>query len=209
MTLFSPTISTLAKAIENNHFLSWPGIEKLNFTKLSAHSIPTSMGHLNQERKNQQSTKNQSNKPEPTDETECYFPQMKTEKSNMLFSKIQPYAPKLMAYGDLTGQFPYKSLNSNFYIYVLYDYNSNSILVQAIPNRQAWTIAQAWQALTDQLNTNGHKYNNFVLDNEILTDLRKAFSKYHITYECVLPKIHCCNAAERAEQTFKNHFWLE
>ena len=56
-TLFSPAISTLKKAIANNHLLTWPGIEKLNFTKLVVDSLPMSLGHLNQERKNLQSTK--------------------------------------------------------------------------------------------------------------------------------------------------------
>ena len=32
-TLFSPTIRTLQKAIANNHFLLWSGIEKVNFEK--------------------------------------------------------------------------------------------------------------------------------------------------------------------------------
>ena len=43
-------------------------------------------------------------------------------------------------------------------------------------------------------------------DNEISTELKNAFKKYKIKYECVPPKIHRRNTAERAIQTFKNHF---
>ena len=94
----------------------------------------------------------------------------------------------------------------NRYIYVLYGYDSNAILVKAIPNQQEQTIENAWENLTKRLNTNGHKYNNFILDNEISAELKNAFKKYKIEYECVPPKIHRRNAAEQAIQTCKNHF---
>ena len=204
-TLFSPTVRTLQKAILNNHFLSWPGIEKVQFDKLVENSIPMAMGHLHQERRNLRSTKTEEDK-QMQDEIECFFPQQEKEKVNMTFSILQPYAPKSKAYGDLTGQFPYKSSNGNRYIYVLYDYDSNAILVHPIPNRQAQTISCAWTTLTERLMKNGHRYENFILDNEISSDLKQAFKKYEIEYQCVPPKIHRRNAAERAIQTFKNHF---
>ena len=94
----------------------------------------------------------------------------------------------------------------NRYIYVMYDYDSNAISVQAILNKQAHTIANAWENLTNRRNMNGHKYNNFVTNNEILVELKNAFKKYNIKYECVPPKIHRRNVAKRAIQTFKNHF---
>ena len=72
---------------------------------------------------------------EITEKENCYFPEHRKEKCNMVFSAIHLYSPKQTAYGDITGQFPYKSSTGNRYIYVLYDYNSNAILVQAIPNR--------------------------------------------------------------------------
>ena len=51
-TLFGPMISTLQKAITNNYFLRWPGIEKFDFKKLVPNIIPKVLGHLNQEQKN-------------------------------------------------------------------------------------------------------------------------------------------------------------
>ena len=75
-----------------------------------------------------------------------------------------------------------------------------------IPNRQAQTISCAWTTLTNRLTKNGHRYKNFILDNEISSDLKQTFKKYEIKYQCVPPKIHQQNAAERAIQTFKNHF---
>ena len=55
--LFSPTIRTIQDAINNNHLVTWPGIDKLNFTKLIQDTTAIEMGHMKRERKNLQSTK--------------------------------------------------------------------------------------------------------------------------------------------------------
>ena len=94
--------------------------------------------------------------------------QHKKDKCNIMFSTIHLYTPKQTAYRDLTGQFPYKYSMGNQYIYLMSNYDSNAILVQAIPNKQAKIIAQVWEKLTEQMTMNGHKYNNFILDNEFL-----------------------------------------
>ena len=58
-------------------------------------------------------------------------------------SQVFTHSAKEMAYGDLTGRFPYTSSRENQYIYVIYDFDSNMILTKAIPNRQAATIRAA------------------------------------------------------------------
>ena len=54
---FSPVSSTLQKCINKGNFLSWSGIEDLDFNKLLKTTEATIKGHLDQERKNLQSTK--------------------------------------------------------------------------------------------------------------------------------------------------------
>ena len=54
---FSPSLSTFTKAISIDNFLTWPGIEDLNFGKLIGTTIATEKGHLDQEHKNLQSIK--------------------------------------------------------------------------------------------------------------------------------------------------------
>ena len=54
---FSPVISTFQKCINKGNFLSWPGIEKLNFNKLIKTTEATLKGHMDQERKGLRSTK--------------------------------------------------------------------------------------------------------------------------------------------------------
>ena len=176
--LFSPYPSTLQEAIQKNFLITWPGIDKINFNKYAANKIPTIKGHMIQERKNLRSTKIQS--PNTEDDSD-YFPK-KESSTKLLFSKLLPYTPKELAYGDLTGRFPFKSSRGNEYIYIVYDYDSNAILAEAIPNRQAKTITEAWTKIYNRLTKNGPSFNHFILDNEISEDLKKSFEKYDISF---------------------------
>ena len=44
------------------------------------------------------------------------------------------------------------------------------------------------------------------MDNEASDTLKQAMTKYNETFQLVPPHTHRANAAERAIQTFKNHF---
>ena len=46
----------------------------------------------------------------------------------------------------------------------------------------------------------------FVLDNEFSSRLKDVLKNNNLKYQLVPPNVHCRNAAERAIQTFKNHF---
>ena len=54
---FSPVISTFQACIQRGNFVTWPGIDNLNFKKLLGTTEATLKGHLDQERKNLQTTK--------------------------------------------------------------------------------------------------------------------------------------------------------
>ena len=54
---YSPCISTLTQAIKNGNFDSWPGLADQKLYKFMKRTLATSMGHLDQERQNLQSTK--------------------------------------------------------------------------------------------------------------------------------------------------------
>ena len=51
-TAFSPSITTFIKAIKNENFITWPGIDTLNFATLLGTTKATELGHLDQERAN-------------------------------------------------------------------------------------------------------------------------------------------------------------
>ena len=54
---FSPVISTFIKAINNNHFTTWPELTTKLIQRHLPNKIRTAKGHINQERKKLQSTK--------------------------------------------------------------------------------------------------------------------------------------------------------
>lgn len=199
---FSPTLDTFQKAINNSQFLTWPAIDKINIKKFLTDQTATHMGHLDQERSHLQSTKL------PKDIRHDFFPTTSTPspKQYSVCSKIVPFSPKELSYGDLTGSFPYTSSRGNKYLYVMYDYDSNAILLHPLKTRQASEITSAWQTLHTKLTQHGHKIKNFILDNEFSHDLRQALTKNKINFQLVPPNVHRRNAAERAIRTFKAHF---
>ena len=164
---FSPSLSTFQRAIRKGHFITWPGITNINFEKHIKNIIPTAKGHLDQERANLQSTK------EKNDKTEDYEPTDGIAKKTWENAAIlYAFNPKEKTYSDQTGRFPHRSSRGNEYVMVMYDYDSNAILVTALKNRQAKTIADAWESLHQRLTQSGHVTKNFVLDNECSNELK-------------------------------------
>ena len=107
---------------------------------------------------------------------------------------------------DLTGRFPYKSSRGNEYILIAYHFDSNVIWGLPVKNRQAKTLTNAWTTLHQKFAQNGLHPNTWILDNETSHELQSAMTKYNKTYQFVPPHTHRANIAERAIQTFKNHF---
>ena len=53
---------------------------------------------------------------------------------------LTTYQDLKKGYMDLCGRFPHRSTRGNEYILLLYDYDSNVILVEALSSRQAGEI---------------------------------------------------------------------
>ena len=98
----------------------------------------TIKGHLDQGRKNLQSTKTQV-------DTSDIFPPKSTNTTNELYHSIYKLGED-KNYMDLTGRFPYQSSRGNNYVYLSYHYDANAILLQMLKNREAESIKDAWLA---------------------------------------------------------------
>ena len=201
----SPVLQALQLAICNDHFISWPGIDKIKFERYINDTLAIDKGHLDHEQKNLRSTSTV----QPHDFQDL-FPASKHRvtppKSYTLFSSVIPFTAKEMTYGDITGAFPYTSSRGSKYIYVMYDYDANPILTYPLKSRQAHEIVKAWTTLHAQMTRHGHPITNIILDNECSNELRKALQKNNIIFQLVPPDAHRRNAAERAICTFKHHF---
>ena len=192
-TMGFPALTTFNLKKKNLH--SFPSIEKINWLK-QPQSIHTAKGHLKQERKNLQSTKNPSmSELSPSPESKTYN----------VFALIEDFHTASKAYTDLTGRFPFQSSRGNNYLFILYDYDGNAILAEPIKNRQAGTIKAAWQKLHSRLKLSGNKPLLYIMDNECSRDLQKALHEESCSFQLVPPHVHRRNAAERAISTFKDH----
>ena len=165
---FILSLSTFQRAIQKGNFVTWPSIKHINFKKLIKQLVPTAKGCLDQERANLQSTKIVTNKKtiedlEPTDRNAT-----KTFQNTAI---LYPFNPKETTYSDQTGRIPYQSSRGNEYLMIMYDHDANAILVEALKNRQAKSISDAWENLHRRLTMHGHITKN-ILDNECSAELK-------------------------------------
>jgi hypothetical protein len=124
--------------------------------------------------------------------------------THMVFSVITDTHNKIAT--DLTGQFPTVSGLGNRYILVCYVYDCNAILTTPMHNRSATEHLRAFNLLHMYLVDRGFTPKHQRLDNEALAGFKSNLRQKGIDFQLVPPHNHCRNAAERAIQTFKNHF---
>ena len=210
--LFSPALSTLRHALDRGFLPQFPGLTAKTLAKYPPHSIAMVKGHLDQTRKNQRSTKPKAAEPvlpasSPLSDHDSAFPPSDphNERSHHCYAAIvDPTSGQI--HTDQTGKFIIASSTGFNYILVLYDYDSNSILVEPMRSRTGPCILQAFQTLHARLVAAGLRPKLHRLDNECSSALKQFLVDVDIDFQLVPPGLHRRNAAERAIRTFKNHF---
>ena len=109
-------------------------------------------------------------------------------------------------YSDQTGRFVAPSDKGNQYLFIIYDYDSNSIHAEPMKNRTTNSILTAYKTVHQCLCTAGLKPKLQWLDNECSQILKDYMIEQGIDYQLVPPHVHQCNAAGCAIRMFKNHF---
>ena len=109
-------------------------------------------------------------------------------------------------YNDLTGSFPYMSLEGNVCYLIVYHYESNAILGLPISGFDDNTVFAAYKTQFEFLESKGYKIKLNVMDNQCTKQIKKFLTDKDCELMLVEPHNHRVNAAERAIQTFKNHF---
>ena len=89
---------------------------------------------------------------------------------------------------------------------MIYDYDCNSISDIATKTCYVSDLTSAFTTLHSTLNKRGAAPVCYIMDNEFSSEIKKAMTKYQLTYQLVPPHQHRHNAAECAIQTFKHHF---
>ena len=196
--LGGPTISTLQRAIRAGYLTTWPELTSSNVSKLKTPDY-TILGHLDQKRKNSQSTREIH---EAKDWDETIKSQM-PNKSNDFLHKILSFNDTI--YTDLTGRFSCKSKRGYQYVFITYSYDSNAILARPLKSRKASEILEVLTEVHEYLSLRGFKPQHQILDNEISSLVSNFLKSSSVKFQLVPPHIHRRNAAERAIRTFKNH----
>ncbi len=202
---------TWIKAIDKDWFSTWPGLTSSAVRKHLSKSPMTVMGHMHRIRKGirpsakitREQLMQEENDPEPTLDP----PRGNIDRKHFVGVDAVKFEDlKGIISTDLPGRFPITSAQGNAYVFVMYDYDSNSILAVPIKNRRKQSLIQGYKDCLVDLTRAGIKPILHRLDNEISNDMIAEIEERAMDYQIAAPGDHRLNFAERAIQTFKNHF---
>jgi hypothetical protein len=109
-------------------------------------------------------------------------------------------------YTDCTGRLPARALDGQQLFFVAYDYDTNYIFAIPITSTSDKDIMDAFAQVHQLLTNKGYQPVFNVTDNQAATPIKSYMEQHNGTVQLVEPNNHRVNAAERAIQTFKNHF---
>jgi hypothetical protein len=107
-------------------------------------------------------------------------------------------------FSDLAGRFPVIVFDRSQYI-MISQYKSY-IYAELLPSRIETSLGVAFTRTYQFFKDLGHQLQFQVLDNEYPESLVRSFKQQRVIVERVPPNQNCANKAERAIQTFRNHF---
>ena len=119
---------------------------------------------------------------------------------------IQVYDTADTLYTDQTGKFPVVSSRGNKYQMVLYHVGTNSIWVHPTKDKTEGEMKRARGHALGRMKACGIKATQRVLDNEASSAYKQAIKESTMSYKLVPPGDRHRNVAEKATQTWKDHF---
>ena len=146
---FSPTTRTWIQAMKKGHFKTWPSVTVEAIQCYLPKSEATTVGHLDQQRKNIQSMKHTD---DDQDTMHTLSALEKVLNTHALYAATICYnEPTGKLYTDLTGRFPVQSRRSHKYILVAYNFDSNSIHVKPLKSRHDNDTIKAYEEIYTML----------------------------------------------------------
>ena len=141
-----------------------------NVNRFLIKSEETNKGHQQQQRMHQkipvtspvQQTTVQPPLPLPEEPMEPLI-----QRTHVIFAAMYQIPPDKsdLAYGDLTGRYPFQSLHGYNYVLVVYHYDANGILVKGLKNCEKGTILNSYKTIHGRLKRCGRKPKLQVLNN--------------------------------------------
>jgi hypothetical protein len=168
--------------VKAGYYTTWPELTASRIDKYLVKLGATIKGHLDQQRKHTQSTKPKA-KPKATKPFKFpgagesigeQQPVAPEERCNHVFLTCTEITGQI--YSDQPGQFLCRSSSGMAYIMVAHDYDSNAILVEAMPSRTSASMRMAYKEIHRILTSRGFRPQYQRLDNEISKEF-KVFSR--------------------------------
>ena len=201
-----PAKETFTNAVRAGNYATWPGLTTTLISKHFPDSDETQKGHMKGQRKGVRSTR-----ASPAFQTKLepgldYSPPQRgaTSKFHDIFVNIYDLLDTI--HTDQTGAFPVTSQRGYRYIMVGIHLDANYIFCETMKNRTEGEMITAYQKMVDRMILAGLGLKHHRLDNECSENFKLAIRNNNMTHELVPPDCHRRNMAERAIQTFKNHF---
>jgi hypothetical protein len=199
-----PAKQTWFNAIKAGNCDSFDGLTYSNVARYCPDADETILGHLAQQRQNVRSTKPRPPALNPAPLLSAIAPKEPELPSNKVHIRVVPIS-KL--YTDDTGRFPVKARSGNQYVMIAYHANGNLILQQAFKTMSDKHCNAAYNSIMMRLAAHGFSVDLQILDNEASAAYKQAITfTWQSKFQLVPPEMHCCNCAERAFRTFKDHF---
>ena len=200
----SPAISSFAAAVKRKYM---PSLFRLTSSILAAnppHTTPTALGHLDQIRQGQQSTKRFTSlfQDVEDDASELQPPISETSINNHAYVHVFMLTETM--HSDLTGKLPITSFSGMQYIII--SVLDGYIHAEPMKSRHQLEYIAAYKRTINFFSNLGRKPIFQRLDNETSTALESFARGNDISIQYCAPHQHRALKAERAIRTFKNHF---
>ena len=111
-----------------------------------------------------------------------------------------------VVYNNLTGNFPFMSLDGSVCFLVIYHYKANDIFAIPITGLDDVSIFEAYKKKFDELTAKGFKPKMNIMDNQATKHIKKFLTEEQCKLQLMEPHNHQMNAAKQAIQTFKDAF---
>ena len=192
---FCPPHQTLLRAANLGFLDNIPFLTASNIHTHLAKTPATAKGRLRLHPQGLSSTRRQHARDKPTNvPTEVYCYAALADKQHGTF------------YSDCTGALPTRALDGQQLFFIAYAYDPNYIFAIPIVTTSNECIIAAYIEVFQTLTDRGYKPQFSVTDNQASAPIRQFLRQQQCDLQFVEPNNHRVNAAERAIQTFKNHF---
>jgi hypothetical protein len=159
--MFSPTKSSLMRDVKNGHLTTWPSLTEQAINKHFKLMPATAMGHIDQRRHNIRSNSKDSITSEMEDETAT--PAGLGTKTHFVYAVVIDQG---QLNTDLTGRFPVRSSNGNWYVMICYSYNCNYVKPGPMKSRSTSEWLKEYGGIHQDLKSRGFTPKLQTLDNE-------------------------------------------